>query len=90
MASQDDLNRQVQRASQVQAKYADQLMRKLHVIGVAVGHPIQKGVRSPNVGVIVMVDHKVPPDQLAPDELIPGQLDGVRVDVQEMGTLKAQ
>ena len=42
------------------------------------------------IGVIVMVDHKVPPGQLAANDLIPKQLDGVPVDVQETGGFSAQ
>ncbi|HVU09662.1 MAG TPA: hypothetical protein VHD90_00235 [Phototrophicaceae bacterium] len=90
MSSQNDLHEQTQLASQIQAKYANDLMQKPNVIGVGVGHPISNGVRSPNVGLIVMVDHKIPLDELAPDDVIPKQLEGVQVDVQEMGAFRAQ
>jgi len=90
MASQEELNQKVRKASEVQAKYANDLMRKPNVVGVAVGHPVHNGVSSPDVGVIVMVDHKVPPGQLAANDLIPKQLDGVPVDVQETGGFSAQ
>ncbi len=90
MASQEEINQQVQHASQVQAKYADELMKKPHVVGVGVGHTTESGVPTSNVGVIVMVDQKVPLDQLAPGDTIPKLLDGVRVDVQETGSFSAQ
>jgi len=90
MSSQEETNRKVQKASEVQAKYANQLMSKPHVVGVAVGHTSKNGVSSSDVGVIVMVDRKVPADQLAPQDLIPKELDGIPVDVQETGGFSAQ
>ncbi len=89
MSSQDEVNEKIRRASEVQAKYADDLMSKPHVVGVAVGFTSEGGKRTPDVGVIVMVDSKLPLVQLAEDELIPRELDGVRVDVQETGVFSA-
>jgi hypothetical protein len=37
-----------------------------------------------------MVDQKVPASELAPEDLIPRELDGIPVDVQEMGVFYAQ
>lgn len=85
----ETVEKQVQRATDVQARYADALMTKPHVVGVAVGYTMRSGLRTENVGVIVMVDRKVPQDQLAPEELIPRELDGVPVDVQETGVFSA-
>ncbi len=90
MSSQDEINTQVRRASEVQARYADVLMRKPHVVGTAVGFTSKGGARTSDVGVIVMVDQKVPLDQLSEHELIPRELDGVPVDVQETGAFTAQ
>jgi hypothetical protein len=90
MSTQEEINQKVRKASEVQAKYANDLMQKPNVVGVAVGYTNQNGVRSSDVGVIVMVDHKVPFDELEPADLIPRELDGVPVDVQETGGFSAQ
>jgi hypothetical protein len=90
MSTQEEINQKVRKASEVQAKYANDLMKKPNVVGVAVGYTSRNGVRSPDVGVIVMVDHKVPSSQLSPNDLIPSELDGVPVDVQETGGFSAQ
>ncbi|MEP7290211.1 MAG: hypothetical protein ABI835_00455 [Chloroflexota bacterium] len=90
MASEESVEQRVQRASEVQARYADMLMSKPHVVGVAVGYTTQYGGRTAEIGVIVMVDQKVPRAQLSEDELIPHELDGVTVDVQETGVFSAQ
>jgi hypothetical protein len=85
-----DVTEQVRRASAVQARYADELMKKPHVVGVAVGYITTGGTRTSNIGLIVMVDQKVPSEQLKLDERIPDELDGVPVDVQETGVFTAQ
>jgi len=86
----DNVNEKVKRASEVQARYADELMSKQHVVGVAVGYATAGGTRTPDIGVIVMVDQKLPLDQLSLEDQIPTELDGVRVDVQETGAFSAQ
>ncbi|MBK8029400.1 MAG: hypothetical protein J0M07_31300 [Anaerolineae bacterium] len=83
--SQNDVNQQLQRAADAQQKYSDYLMGLPHVIGVAVGYTSRHGQREAEIGLIVMVDEKLPVAQLAESEIVPRQLDGVRVDVQETG-----
>jgi hypothetical protein len=90
MSRQETIEERVKRATEVQARYAEKLMKMPHVVGVAVGFTSHGGMRSADVGVIVMVDHKLPEAQLAPEELIPRELDGVPVDVQETGVFSAQ
>jgi hypothetical protein len=85
MASQDLMQQQIQRATAAQQKYVDWLMSLPHVVGVGVGFANKDGARTGDVALIVMVDHKVPEAQLAPEAIIPKELDGVRVDVQETG-----
>lgn len=89
MTQTANVNDQLQRASEVQRKYADKLMSLPHVIGVAVGYVMERGERKPEIGLVVMVDEKLPEAQLAPDTIIPHELEGVRVDVQEQGTFVA-
>ena len=85
-----DLDEQIKRATDVQAKYADLLMSKTNVVGVGVGFAHENGAATSEVAVVVMVDQKVPVAQLAAQDQIPAQLDGVRVDVQQTGGFSAQ
>ena len=78
-----------ERAEQAQAKYQDMLLALPHVVGVGVGYATVSGQATTEPALIVMVDSKVPSDGLAPAELIPPDLDGVRVDVQEFGAFSA-
>lgn len=76
---------QTAKATLVQTKYTEMLLKIPHVMGVAVGLQKKNGVYTGEVCLVVMVDQKQPADSLAPQELIPSQLDGVPVDVQEIG-----
>jgi hypothetical protein len=65
-------------------------MTKANVVGVGVGFRFVKGQRTETIGVVVMVTRKVPIGQLPPKDVIPSELDGVPVDVQEVGVIRAQ
>jgi hypothetical protein len=47
------------------------------------------GQQTSDVALVVMVTRKVPQAQLSPRDFIPPQIDGVPVDIQETGELKA-
>lgn len=80
---------QTAKANLVLAKYTDELMRKRHVVGVGIGIEQKDGVPTGEVCIVVMVDHKAPPDMMSEQDVIPAQLEGVRLDVQEIGTPRA-
>lgn len=73
----------------VQARYADTLMQKAHVVGVAIGLRKKADVYTDEFCLVVMVDQKVPLDALTPQDRIPAEIEGVPVDVQEMGNFAA-
>jgi len=74
----------------VKARYENELMKKPHVVGVGVGVRNQNRLQAGEPCIVVMVDKLVPSSQLAPQDRIPTQLDGVCVDVHEVGSLFAQ
>lgn len=76
-------------ARQVQAKYEAAIMGLPHVVGVAVGYAQAEGKTTEEPALIVMVDAKLPEESLSAADILPSQLDGLRVDVQEMGTFNA-
>jgi hypothetical protein len=84
-ADDDDKNK----LSEVQAKYIDELMNKANVVGVAIGYVQIGGVTTDEQGVIVMVTEKKPEAELTAKDLVPRELDGVRVDVQAFGVFTA-
>jgi hypothetical protein len=70
-------------------QYARELMGKANVVAVGVGYKIVGGRRTDELAIMVFVSRKVAPESLAPEELIPAQIEGVATDVVESGTLYA-
>jgi hypothetical protein len=89
MAEQSDPGESIDRAQAVKDKYEGQLMAYPGVVGVGVGLRSRGGKLGEQVSIVVMVPKKRPAADLPPDELLPAELDGVPVDVQETGTLHA-
>jgi len=79
----------MQRVSYVQAKYIDELMAKPHVIGVGIGMKQTGGEITDIPALVVMVDEKIPLEDLDEEDIIPAELEGVAVDVQAMGNFMA-
>jgi hypothetical protein len=79
-----------EKAIAIKRAYEKILLAKANVVGVGVGFRFAKGQRIDTIGLVVMVTRKVPASQLRPEEVIPTELEGVPVDVQEVGPLSAQ
>lgn len=79
-----------EQAMSVKRAHQDELMRKANVVGVGVGLRQQGGALTDAVVLVVMVKRKVPREQLAAADVIPAEIDGVPVDVQEVGEIEAQ
>ena len=79
----------IARVQSVKAKHERELMRKRNVVGVGVGFRERAGQRTDEVCIVVSVREKLPLDQLASQDVIPAELDGVQVDVQATGTFRA-
>lgn len=79
----------IERLTRVQVRYMDHLMALPHVIGVGIGLAQVGGQTTDQPSIVVMVDNKLPLAQLAAEEVVPSELDGVRVDVQAVGVFSA-
>ena len=80
---------EMQKLTEIQSRYVDELMGKRNVVGVAVGLKKVDGAYTEERALVVMVSEKLPSDQLTPDDLIPSEIEGVPVDVQETGVFTA-
>jgi len=78
-----------QRARSVKENYEAQLMAKANVVGVGIGMRMRGGEPVGEVSLVVMVTHKLPRSQLTPEDIVPGEIEGVLVDVQEVGEFEA-
>jgi hypothetical protein len=84
-----DLQSQTEKIRAVRRTYEDELMSKANVVGVGVGYRQRGGERTGELALVVMVNKKVPEALLAPEDIIPSSLEGVPVDVQEVGEIRA-
>src|SRR5687768_7817597 len=76
---------QVEALTAVQVKHMDKLMSYPNVVGIGIGFA-QDGEQPTNQpAVIVMVSEKLPMAQLAEEDVLPKELVGIRIDVQETG-----
>lgn len=80
----------IQQIQAVKEAHEAELMAKKNVVGVGIGFRQQGKSHSDEVVLVVMVEKKVPKAQLAPEDIIPGRIEGVPVDVQESGRLEIQ
>lgn len=79
-----------QRASAVKQAYQDELLSKANVVGVGVGFRTVGGQRTDDIALVVMVTQKLPRAQLDPRDILPREIEGIPVDVQEVGRISAQ
>jgi hypothetical protein len=74
----------------IKKAYQDELMSKANVVGVGIGIRRKGGLRTDEMALVVMVERKVSKSQLATKDQIPAKIEGVPLDVQEVGWIKAQ
>lgn len=79
-----------QRARSVKEAHLQELLAYPNVVGVGIGFRSVGGVRTDQVAVVVMVRSKQPAAGMPPEQLLPNELEGVPVDVQEIGDLSVQ
>ncbi len=84
-----DLNDATEQIMAVMQAHKEELLTKPNVVGVAVGFRQEGGVSSQTLALVVMVDRKIPQNLLTPEQLIPVAIDGVPIDVQEIGQITA-
>jgi hypothetical protein len=90
MSREPEAEPSVSRAQEVKERHEAQLLRMPNVLGVGVGLRKRAGAMSREVAIVVLVSRKLPQTQLAPEEILPKEIDGVPVDVQEVGEVQAQ
>lgn len=77
------------RIREVKAAYEEDLLNRANVVGVGIGYRHRHGEPTGEAALIVMVRRKVPRAELAPEDIIPSSIEGIPVDVREMGELDA-
>ena len=85
-----DLKAETERITAVMREHKSELLSKPNVVGIAVGFRRQAGLSTQNLALVVMVENKIPASQLPHEDQIPNTIDGIPVDVQEIGKISAQ
>lgn len=89
MTEQGD-NFTLKEIEKIRRKYLTELMSKANVVGVATGFRQAGQILTDIPAMIVLVTKKLPAWQLEPGDVVPSQLDGIPVDVQEIGEIHLQ
>jgi hypothetical protein len=79
----------IERVKAVKAAHEQSLLAKANVVGVGVGYRQRGHKLTKEICIVVSVRQKVPSKQLSPADRIPDHIDGVPVDVQATGEIRA-
>lgn len=78
-----------ERVRAVKDAYGDQLMSLPNVVGLGIGLRHVGGEPTGEVALVVLVTRKLPEVQLEEGGILPQEIEGVPVDVQEVGEITA-
>ena len=81
--------RDLERLRWVKDRHEADLMDKPNVVGVGIGLRQRSGELTDEPAIVVSVTEKLPSSTLNAEDRIPAELEGVPVDVQAVGKLRA-
>jgi hypothetical protein len=73
----------------IRAKHESRLLAYPNVVGVSEGTRIRRGKPTDEAVIVVLVSQKVPRNRLTKVSLLPSHVEGVPVDVVEVGSIEA-
>lgn len=73
----------------VKEKHEASLLSKKNVIGVGIGFREKDGRMTDQMALVVSVSKKFVPGKVSTADLIPAEIEGVPVDVKEVGEIRA-
>ena len=73
----------------IKDKYAQELLKIKGVVGVGIGKKVVSGKEGDQLAIVVFVTKKLPKSLLKKSDVIPDSLEGIPVDVQEVGLVRA-
>jgi hypothetical protein len=77
------------KARAIKEAYQSELMLKANVVGLGIGYRHKNGKPTQEIALIVLVNQKLPLSALGERDLLPEQIEGITVDVQEVGDVIA-
>ena len=85
-----DVHSAFERAAVLKEQVKEELLSKANVIGVGIGYKRVGDQKTDQVALVVLVSQKVAPDSLSNSDLIPTEIGGFPVDIQEIGEVGIQ
>jgi hypothetical protein len=85
----NDMRERTEKARAVKEAYQADLLSKANVVGVGIGFQRKGGKQTKDIALVVMVNKKLPAASLAQRDMLPEQIEGIPIDVQEVGEIKA-
>ncbi len=73
----------------VKDRHENDLLKKKNVVGLGIGYKEVEGQETDQLSLVVMVRRKESSSQLDAKDLIPAEIEGVPVDVKEVGEVVA-
>ena len=73
----------------VKDRHGEELLRKKNVVGLGIGYKEVEGQETGLLSLVVLVKKKEPPSRLDATGLIPSEIEGVPLDVKEVGEIVA-
>lgn len=73
----------------VKERYEDELMKKPGVTGCAIGYRYVGGKKTNELCIICYVRMKKPEEELKKKDIIPREIEGIKIDVVESGEFRA-
>ncbi len=89
MAMNEQKQPTIERVRAVKSAHEADLMSRANVVGVGIGYRYRGGKRTEQVALVVMVEQKVDQRTLNEADIIPAEIEGIPVDVQVVGRLRA-
>jgi hypothetical protein len=75
---------------EAQQRFQLSLLAKANVVGVGIGYKTDNGQLTDQLAIIALVDQKKPDIALQEADRVPPEIQGVKTDIVEVGTIRAQ
>lgn len=75
---------------EAQRRFQLQLLAKANVVGVGIGYKMDGDEQTDQLAIVALVDQKKPDAALQDSDRVPPEIQGVKTDVVEVGTIRAQ
>jgi hypothetical protein len=85
---QEDRQRAIEQALVIKEKVKDDLLSRRNVVGLGIGLKTVAGQKTGEIALVVLVSRKEPMASLAVQDCIPTEIEGVLIDVQEVGEIQ--